>query len=180
MQVAAVAVSPNPRKPEPVIRSIPDVPESIFGVGDDLLIQLSEKDGKTRYSVVVEPDESLGHYANWMGIRSASRIRQMNKIKSSRKVRIGKVVYLPVKNTAQQEKFDQQRLDYHRELQDEFRLRFKISGVETYKIRSGDSAWSISIKQGVPLWLLKRYNLKLFTTQSQPGDEIDLPVIETL
>ena len=180
MQVAAVAVSPNPRKPEPVIKSIPDIPESIFGVGDDLLIQLSEKDGKTRYSVVIEPDESLGLFANWLGTRSASRIRKMNKIKSSRKVRIGKVVYLPVKNDAQREKFDQLRLDYHRELQDEFRLRFKIAGVDMYKIRYGDSAWSISIKQGVPLWLLKRYNPKLFTTQSQPGDEINLPDIERL
>ncbi|MEA1888473.1 MAG: transglycosylase SLT domain-containing protein [Pseudomonadota bacterium] len=179
-QLSAVAVSANPRKPEAVIKSIPDIPESIFGVGDDLLIQLSEKKGKTRYSIVVEPDESLGHFANWLGMRSASRIRKMNNLKSSRKVRIGKVVYLPVKNAAQREKFDQLRLDYHRELQDEFRLRFKITGVETYKIRSGDSAWSISIKQGVPLWLLKRYNPKLFTTQSQPGDEISLPVIDAL
>ncbi|GMR06677.1 MAG: hypothetical protein BMS9Abin25_1294 [Gammaproteobacteria bacterium] len=179
-QLAAAAVSPIPRKPEPVIKSIPDIPESIFGVGDDLLIQLSEKDGKTRYSIVVEPDEALGLFANWLGMRSASRIRKKNKIKSSRRVRIGKVIYLPVKSTAQREKFDQQRLDYHRELQDEFRSRFKISGVETYKIRFGDSAWSISIKQRVPLWLLKRYNPKLFTTQFQPGDVINLPVIERL
>lgn len=179
-QLAAVAVSPIPRKPEPVIKSIPDIPESIFGVGDDLLIQLSEKNGKTRYSIVVEPDEALGLFANWMGMRSASRIRKKNKIKSSRRVRIGKVIYLPVKSTAQREKFDQQRLDYHRELQDEFRSRFKISGVETYKIRFGDSAWSISIKQRVPLWLLKRYNPNLFTTQLQPGDVISLPVIERL
>lgn len=179
-QLAAVAVSPIPHRPEPVIKSIPNVPESIFGVGDDLLIQLSRKAGKTRYSIVVEPDESLGLFANWMGIRYTSRIRKMNKIKKSRKVRIGKVIFLPVKSTAQREKFNQQRLDYHRELQDEFRSRFKISSVETYKIRFGDSAWSISIKQRVPLWLLKRYNPKLFTTQLQPGDVISLPVIERL
>ncbi len=179
-QLSAVAVSPIPRRPEPVIKSIPNVPESIFGVGDDLLIQLSKKAGKIRYSIVVEPDESLGLFANWMGIRYTSRIRKMNKIKKSRKVRIGKVIYLPVKSTAQREKFNQQRLDYHRELQDEFRSRFKIPGVETYKIRIGDSAWSISIKQRVPLWLLKRYNPKLFTTQLQPGDVISLPVIERL
>ncbi|HDH15168.1 MAG TPA: LysM peptidoglycan-binding domain-containing protein [Gammaproteobacteria bacterium] len=179
-QLAAVAVSPIPHRPEPVIKSIPNVPESIFGVGDDLLIQLSKKAGKTRYSIVVEPDESLGLFANWMGIRYTSRIRKKNNIKKSRKVRIGKVIFLPVKSTAQREKFNQQRLDYHRELQDEFRSRFKISSVETYKIRFGDSAWSISIKQRVPLWLLKRYNPKLFTTQLQPGDVISLPVIERL
>jgi membrane-bound lytic murein transglycosylase D len=179
-QLAAVPVSPIPRKPEQVIKSIPELPESIFGVGDDLLIQLSEKDGKTSYSVVVEPDESLGHYANWLGLRSASSIRKMNKLKSSRKVRIGKVIYLPIKKQQQIEKYNQQRLDYHRELQDEFRARFKIAGVETYKIRSGDSAWSISIKQRVPLWVIKRYNPQLFSTQSQPGDVINLPIIEPL
>ncbi len=179
-QTEAVAVSENPRKPDPVIKSIPDIPESIFGVGDDLLIQLSEKKGKTRYSIVVEPDESLGHYANWLGLRSASSIRKLNKLKSSRNVRIGKVIYLPVKKQEQQQKFNQQRLDYHKELQDEFRTRFKITGVESYKIRYGDSAWSISNKQGVPLWLLKRYNPKLFGTQSQPDDTIILPVIETV
>jgi len=179
-QVAAVAVSTNPRKPDPVIKSIPDIPESIFGLGDDLLIQLSEKKGKTQYSVVVEPDESLGLYANWLGLRSASSIRKLNKLKSSRHVRIGKIIYLPVKKQEQQEKYNQQRLDYHRELQDEFRSNFKIAGVDVYKIRFGDSAWSISLKQGVPLWLLKRYNPKLFSTQSQPGDTISIPVIETL
>ncbi|MFV2005714.1 MAG: LysM peptidoglycan-binding domain-containing protein, partial [Gammaproteobacteria bacterium] len=178
--IAAVAVSTNPHKPEPVIKSIPNIPESIFGVGDDLLIQLHKDDGKTRYTIVVEPDESLGLFANWMGVRSASRIRKLNKIKSSRQVRIGKVIYLPIKNTPQRQKFNQQRLDYHRELQDEFRSRFKISATEDYKIRYGDSAWSISIKQRVPLWLLKRYNPKLFTTALQLGDVISLPVIEAL
>lgn len=177
----AVAVSENPRKPEPVIKSIPNIPESSFGVGDDLLIQLTEKKGKTRYSIVVEPDESLGHYANWLGLRSASSIRKLNKLKSSRHVRMGKIIYLPVKKQAQKEQFNQQRLDYHQELQDEFRTRFKIAGVESYTVLSGDSAWSISNKQGVPLWLLKRYNPKLFSgTQSQPGDTISLPVIETV
>jgi membrane-bound lytic murein transglycosylase D len=179
-QTSAVAASTNPRKPEPVIKSIPDIPESIFGLGDDLLIQLSEKSGKTRYSIVVEPDESLGLYANWLGLRSASSIRKLNKLKSSRHVRIGKVIYLPIKKQTQKEKYNQQRLDYHRELQDEFRANFKITGVETYKVRLGDSAWSISIKQGVPLWLLKRYNPKLFSTLSQVGDVINIPVIETL
>ena len=95
-------------------------------------------------------------------------------------MRIGKIIYLPVKKQEQKEQFNQQRLDYHQELQDEFRTRFKIAGVETYKIERGDSAWSISIKQAVPLWLLKRYNPKLFGTQSQPGDTIILPVIETV
>jgi membrane-bound lytic murein transglycosylase D len=179
-QTEAVALSENPRKPDPVIKSIPNIPESIFGVGDDLLIQLSEKNGKKRYSIVVEPDESLGLYANWLGLRSASSIRKLNKLKSSRNVRIGKIIYLPVKKQDQKEQFNQQRLDYHQELQDEFRTRFKIAGVETYKIERGDSAWSISIKQAVPLWLLKRYNPKLFGTQSQPGDTIILPVIETV
>ena len=179
-QTSAVAASTNPRKPEPVIKSIPDIPESIFGLGDDLLIQLSEKSGKTRYSIVVEPDESLGLYANWLGLRSSSSIRKLNKLKSSRHVRIGKVIYLPIKKQTQKENYNQQRLDYHRELQDEFRANFKITGVETYKVRLGDSAWSISIKQGVPLWLLKRYNPKLFSTLSQVGDVINIPVIETL
>lgn len=179
-QAEAVAVSENPRKPEPVIKSIPDIPESIFGVGDDLLIQLSEKEGKRRYSIVVEPDESLGLYANWLGLRSASSIRKLNKLKSSRNVRIGKIIYLPIKKPPQQEAFNQQRLDYHQELQDEFRTRFKIAGVETYKVRYGDSAWSISNKLGVPLWLLKRYNPQLFSSQSQPGDAISIPDIEAL
>ena len=164
-----------------MIKSIPNIPESSFGVGDDLLIQLSERKGKTRYSIVVEPDESLGHYANWLGLRSASSIRKLNKLKSSRHVRMGKIIYLPVKKQAQKEQFNQQRLDYHQELQDEFRTRFKIAGVESYTVLSGDSAWSISNKQGVPLWLLKRYNPRLFSgTQSQPGDTISLPVIETV
>jgi membrane-bound lytic murein transglycosylase D len=179
-QLAVVAVSPNPRKPVQVIKPIPDVPESIFGVADDLFVQLSEKNGKTRYSIVVEPDESLGLYANWLGLRSPARIRKLNKLKSSRHVRIGKVVYLPIKRDTTREKFNQQRLDYHRELQDEFRSRYKIVSTETYRIRVGDSAWNISVKQRVPLWLMKRYNPQIFNKSLLTGDSLNLPVIESL
>jgi membrane-bound lytic murein transglycosylase D len=177
--VAAVAVSENPRKPDPVIKSIPNVPESVFGVGDDLLIQLTEVDGKTRYSIVVEPDESLGHYANWLGQRSTSSIRKLNRLRSSSRVGLGRVIYLPVKNEEQKDNFNVQRLAYHRDLQDEFREHFQITGVEQYRVRSGDSAWKISVKQDVPLWLMKRYNPDIFSVQLKPGDRINLPVIET-
>ena len=95
-------------------------------------------------------------------------------------MRIGKVIYLPIKKLETREKYNQQRLDYHRELQDEFRSSFKITGVESYKVRYGDNAWTIAKKQGVPLWLLKRYNPDLFSTQFQPGDRIIVPVIEAL
>ena len=177
-QVAVVPVSENPLKPELVIRPIPEDPDSIFGVGDDLLIQLSESAGKISYSIVVDTDESLGLYANWLGLRSPSSIRKLNKLKRSRDVRLGKILYLPIKKAEQRESFNQQRLDYHRELQDEFRTSFKIAAVENYKIRYGDSAWNISSKQGVPLWLLKRYNPQIFNTPLQPGDSIKIPVIE--
>ena len=179
-EVAATAVSPNPRKPEPVIKPIAAVPESIYGVGDDLLIQMSKSGGKTIYTIVIEPDESMGHYASWLGKRSATSIRQHNNMRSSRRITIGKVLKLPIKSKAQRDAFDSQRLDYHRELQDEFRTRFRITGMENYTIRSGDSAWSIAREQQVPLWLLKRFNPSLFTVQSHPGDIVTLPVIESL
>jgi len=179
-EVAATAVSPNPRKPEPVIQPIAEVPESIYGVGDDLLIRMSKSAGKTVYTIVIEPDESMGHYANWLGLRSTTSIRRLNKLRSSSRIAIGKVLKLPIRNKAQRDAFDRQRLDYHRELQDEFRARYRITGVEDYTIKSGDSAWSISHDQEVPLWLLKRFNPKLFTVQPHPGDVIKLPVIEAL
>lgn len=180
VEVAATAVSPNPRKPEPVIKPIAAVPESIYGVGDDLLIQMSRSGGKTIYTIVIEPDESMGHFANWLGKRSTSSIRQLNRMRSSKRITIGKVLKLPIKSQAQRDEFDRQRLDYHSELQDEFRSRFRITGAEDYSIQSGDSAWIISRDQQVPLWLLKRFNPKLFTVQSHPGDVVKLPVIETL
>jgi membrane-bound lytic murein transglycosylase D len=122
----------------------------------------------------------MGHYASWLGKRSATSIRQHNNMRSSRRITIGKVLKLPIKNKAQRDAFDSQRLDYHRELQDEFRARFRITGVEDYSIRSGDSAWSIAREQQVPLWLLKRFNPSLFTAQSHPGDIVKMPVIESL
>jgi membrane-bound lytic murein transglycosylase D len=179
-EVAMTAVSPNPRKPEPVIKPIAEDPESIYGVGDDLLIQMSKSGGKTIYTIVIEPDESMGHYANWLGKRSTTTIRQLNNLRSSKRITIGKVLKLPIKDKAQRDAFDRQRLDYHRDLQDEFRSRFHITAVEDYRIRAGDSAWIIARDQQVPLWLLKRFNPELFTVQSHPGDIIKLPVIESL
>jgi len=179
-EVAATAVADTPKQPEPVIRPLPADPDSVFGVGDDLLVQLTQSGGKTSYSIVVEPDESMGHYATWLGLRSTTKIRTLNRLKRSRDIRIGQVLALPIGDDAQRDAFDRQRLDYHRELQDEFRSRYRISGVEEYQVRSGDSAWTIARRQEVPLWLLKRFNPDLFKRRYMPGDVIALPLIEAL
>ncbi len=131
-------------------------------------------DGQT---IEVQAAETLGHYAQWLGLR-ASRLRELNDMRYREPVVIGQRLGLDF-SRASIEDFEQRRLAYHRALQDEFFAQFRIVGTQTHTVRRGDSLWILSQRTyDVPIWLLRQYNPDLDFNTVLPGTAVTIPLMQ--
>jgi membrane-bound lytic murein transglycosylase D len=130
-------------------------------------------------TVRVEGAETLGHYAEWLGV-SASRLRQLNQLKPGAPVLLGRTLKLDLSRTTPGE-FEAQRRAYHLGLQANFFEEHRILGTEIYLARRGDSLWSISQRYAsVPIWLLQQYNPDMDLADIRPGTPLVVPRVEAL
>ncbi|HNR22273.1 MAG TPA: LysM peptidoglycan-binding domain-containing protein [Steroidobacteraceae bacterium] len=130
-------------------------------------------------SIRVVAAETLGHYADWLGV-SASRLRQINKLRGGQPVLLGNRLKLDLGKTTAAE-FEQKRRDYHYALQANFFNVHRILGTEVYVVRRGDSMWRITQRYArVPAWLLQQYNPDLNLGELRPGAQIVVPKVEAV
>lgn len=128
-------------------------------------------------SVRVVAAETLGHYADWLGV-SAARLRALNHLRGRKPLVMGRRVVLEFDGvTATQ--FEQRRREYHQRLQAAYFAAHRIVGTDTYQARRGDSLWNITRHDlKIPIWLLQQYNPDLDFTDLKPGTAVVLPKIE--
>ncbi len=132
-------------------------------------------DGSIRVAVA----ETLGHYADWLGV-AATRLRELNGLRARSSVVIGQRLRLDFRR-ATREQFEQRRREYHEQLQAEYFATHRITGTEIYIARRGDSLWSLTKGDaGIPVWLLQQFNPDLDFGDLKPGAQVILPRIETL
>jgi membrane-bound lytic murein transglycosylase D len=130
-------------------------------------------------TVRVAATETLGHYADWLGV-SVATLRKLNSLQSGAQLALGRPVKLDFSRIPQAQ-FEQRRRAYHQTLQAEFFAGHRITGTEVYVTRRGDSLWSVTQRYGrVPAWLLQQYNPDIEFSALQAGFEIVVPKIETL
>ena len=136
-------------------------------------IDLSVRDGGVR----VIAEETLGHYAEWLGV-SAARLRELNRMKYGQAVLLGKTLKLDFARVPPEE-FEARRRDFHARLQAAFFAQRRILGTEVYIVRRGDSLWSITQRYaGVPVWLLQQYNPDLELGALRTGIQLVMPRLE--
>ena len=129
-------------------------------------------------TIEVQAAETLGHYAEWLGLR-ASRLRELNNMKPSRPVVIGRRLKVDLAKVSADE-FEQRRTDFHRRLQEEFFAGNRIVGTEIHVVRSGESLWVIAQKyNNVPIWLLRQYNPDVDFGDVRPRTQLVMPRIES-
>jgi membrane-bound lytic murein transglycosylase D len=128
-------------------------------------------------TIEVQPNETLGHYAEWLGIR-ASRLRSINDISYGEHVVVHAHLQLDFSRVAP-EQFEAHRLEYHRGIQEEFFSLWEIDGTESHRIRRGDSIWVLSHQRfKVPMWLLQQYNPDVDFALLSAGTNITVPVLK--
>ena len=128
-------------------------------------------------SVEIQASETLGHYADWLGIR-AWDLRRLNNMAFRDPVIIGERLRLDFSRVNIAE-FELKRRDFHSSLQQEFFSNFRIQGVEKYQVRRGDNIGRIArSRYSTPIWLLRQYNPELDFNRIQIGQEIDFPLLQ--
>lgn len=138
-------------------------------------ISLTTRAGNVTLQVL--PDETLAHYADWMGARGSSALRQFNGFKKEAAIEPGQHVKLPITSEQTRGTFESRRSEFHQVLTEEFKEHFRIIDVQTVSIKPGYSLWSISKKYETPMWLLLRFNPGL-SAALQPGQVIKVAMIE--
>ena len=128
-------------------------------------------------SAIVQGAETLGHFADWLSV-SASRLRKLNRMPPDSVLALGRHIRLDLSHV-DAATFEERRMRYHRQLQDDFFQRYKIVGHERHRLKSGESLWTLTQKTNVPVWLLRQYNPETDFTTVRVGTVIVLPKVES-
>lgn len=130
-------------------------------------------------SIEVQPLETLGHYADWLGIKT-QRLRDINRLAFRTPVEVGRRLKLDLGNS-NAANFEQQRIAYHREQQDGFFRQHVIGGVQEHTIQEGESIWILSLRRyGVPVWLFRQYNPDIDLQKVRPGTTVRFPLLKDI
>jgi membrane-bound lytic murein transglycosylase D len=128
-------------------------------------------------TIEVQATETLGHYADWLEIRT-QRLRDINGLDFSRPVVVGRRIKLDLSRVSAQE-FSNRRILHHRDMQEAFFVNYRVVDTTEHKLKRGESVWVLTHRDyKVPVWLLRQYNPDLDFGRVQPGMLIVFPRIQ--
>ena len=127
--------------------------------------------------IKVSIDETLGHYADWLGI-ATSKIRALNRMGRRSTIRINRSLKIPATKDEIQ-LFTQKRVEYHMSMEEDFYNQFRVSELKKKSIKRGETLWDISNSSDgpIPMWLLKKHNKNIDFEKLFPNTNIWIPII---
>lgn len=130
-------------------------------------------------SIEVQALETLGHYADWLQIRT-QRLRDINGLAFREAVVVGQRIKLDMSNV-DAELFEQRRLAYQERVQESFFSAYQITEIQDHVIRAGESLWLLAQRTyNVPVWLLRQYNPDLDLDRIHPGTIVKFPRLQRI
>ncbi len=124
----------------------------------------------------MQANETLGHYAEWLGLRT-SRLRTINGLRYGEHVVVQQRLRLDFSNS-RPEDFERIRIEHHRLLQEEFFAEWEIEGTLIHRVGRGDSLWILSTRRfDVPIWLLRQYNPDIDLDALSAGMSLTIPTL---
>lgn len=188
---STVPQQPEPElvEPEVVVEEVPQVeeqePAALAGdmvaavastVQTALLSDPSDYTVADDNTIEVQPLETLGHYADWLGLKT-QRLRDINGFAFRTPVEVGQRIKLEFRGV-DAKAFENLRIAYHRNQQDSFFRKHIITGVREHTIRRGESVWILSLREyDVPIWLFRQYNPELDLHRITPGVTVRFPIL---
>jgi membrane-bound lytic murein transglycosylase D len=137
------------------------------------------RNGRPVGIIRVEVEETIGHYAEWLGVRAAD-IRRLNGMRYGQYIHLGQPLRIPLHRVTK-EAFQEKRIEYHKELMEDFFAAYRIEGVQVYAIKKGDNIWTLAREEfDVPLWLIRRYNTEVDFRSLAPAQALRVPVVEKI
>ncbi len=169
--------SPEPEATEAGAAKTPAVPSAEIVAADLRFERVGDHKGQAVGILAVEVEETLGHYAEWAGVRTQA-IRRLNALPYGRTLHLHQKVRIPLERTTR-EAFEEQRYEYHKRLQEDFFAAYRVSELEAYRVRRGDSYWTLCREKfDIPLWLLKHYNADVDLADLRIRQKVMIPLIE--
>jgi membrane-bound lytic murein transglycosylase D len=199
LRLPAAGPAPAVPEPEPVVVASIDVPaieeapavvaeQTPGAMAGDLAatllgtIQTALLSDPSDYSVAsdgsieVHPEETLGHYGDWLEIKT-QRLRDINGLAFRTPVEVGQRIKLDL-GTVDAKTFEDRRVAHHRTLQDAFFREHVITGVTDHVIRRGESIWVLALRDyDIPVWLFRQYNPEVDLHKVRPGTTVRFPVL---
>ncbi|MGW8193090.1 MAG: LysM peptidoglycan-binding domain-containing protein [Desulforhopalus sp.] len=137
------------------------------------------KNGRTYGFIIIQPEESLGLFAEWLGTTSDTLAR-LNGIKTESAVTPGQKLLLDFNGTPPGN-LENNRLDYLQETEEDFFSAFTVVGRKTYRVSPGDTLWDLCYRKfDIPLWLLERYNSTMNLAKLSMHQELIVPIIQPI
>ncbi len=135
----------------------------------------------TNAKITVSVDETIGHYADWLGIPTW-RIRKLNDMGRRSNILINQKLLIPVDRADALEQFAAARLEYHMAIEEDFHSQYAVSDVVPHILRSGEALWDIcnNSENPLPLWLFRKYNRHLDLNRLTAGSEVWIPQVNEL
>ena len=128
-------------------------------------------------TIEVHPLETLGHYADWLQIRT-QRLRDINGLRFGAPVEVGERIKLDL-GRVDRNAFEDLRAAYHKAQQDDFFRRHTVGGMREHVVQAGESVWILSLQRyDVPVWLFRQYNPELDLHNVRLGTRLNFPVLE--
>ena len=172
----AIGSEPEPELEEADVPIAEQIGDIVGGLQAALLSDPSDYTVATDGTIEIQPLETLGHYADWLGIRT-QRLRDINGMAFRAPVEVGKRIKLDVAN-ADIARFEALRTNYHKEQQDTFFRSHTITGVKEHVVKNGESVWILSLRRyDVPIWLFRQYNPELDLDSVRGGTRLNFPVL---
>ena len=129
-------------------------------------------------TIEILEDETLGHYAGWLGISSAE-LRHLNNMSTEASVQTGKRLKLDFAKV-DKASFAVKRTSHHQDLQAKFFDSWHIRDIENYSIKRSENVLSLVRARSIPLWLFQQYNPAVNTAAVKIGQVVVLPVVEKI
>ena len=127
-------------------------------------------------TIEIQSLETLGHFADWLEIRT-QRLRDINGLAFRTPVEVGKRIRLDL-GKVDAKAFEERRIAWHRDQQDNFFRENVISGMTEHVIEPGESIWILSLREyDVPMWLFRQYNPEIDPQSVTPGTRVQFPVL---
>jgi membrane-bound lytic murein transglycosylase D len=127
-------------------------------------------------SIEVQALETLGHYADWLGIRT-QRLRDINRMPFGQAVVIGRRLKLDFANI-DAATFEQRRQAYQQSTQEAFFHAHQITDTLEHIVKPGESLWVLALRRyRVPVWLVRQFNPDLNLDQVRPGTVVTFPAL---
>jgi membrane-bound lytic murein transglycosylase D len=188
-QLPTAAGSPDDQQLEPQVTAAeemaialdPDLEPALSNaqIRQALAADPSDYSVASNNSIEIQASETLGHYADWLGIQTRE-VRRLNKLAFGDPVIIGGRLRLDFSKVSKAE-FELKRREYHAALQSDFFIHYRIKGVEEYQVKPNDNIGMIARKRyATPIWLLRQYNPDLDFNSLQIAQKIIFPLLEKI